>query len=140
MTARVEWLPLGHVTHGYRRVFVVYENGILRHVINFAHMPYESVFRVKQLATTERVDDPSLWWGLSVIAKLVSDGTLISSENPETADDGYLQIRPQVPSYDELLPLSVYRGAVEKNALCLPLDRTSQCEQEGIYGGHPTHQ
>ncbi|MCL6442314.1 MAG: hypothetical protein K6T83_02415 [Alicyclobacillus sp.] len=107
---------MGHVTHGYRRVFVIYENQKLRHVVNLSHMPYESVFRVKELAGEVGIEDPSLWWGLSVIASLVSNGTLLGKENPDTADDGYIQIRPQTPTKDDLMPLSMYQAALQEGA------------------------
>ncbi|MDQ0191066.1 hypothetical protein JI721_14395 [Alicyclobacillus cycloheptanicus] len=107
---------MGHVPHGYRRVFAVYEDQTLRHVVNLAHMPYEWVFRVKELAGEAGVEDPSLWWGLSVITSLVSNGTLLGAENPDTADDGYIQIRPQAPTKDDLIPLSIYQAALREGA------------------------
>lgn len=117
MTARVEWLPVGHITHGYRRVFAIIENNRLRHVVNFAPMPYELVYRVREMADQDEVKDPSLWWGLSIIASLVSDGTLLGASNRETGDDGYLQMRPLAPDTIKFIPLSVYRESVENGAL-----------------------
>lgn len=116
MTASVEWLPVGHVPHGYRRVFVIKQNQKLRHVINLAHMPYEWVFRVKEMAGVEGVEDPALWWGLSVIVSLVAKGTLLGAANLDTADDGYLQIRPLEPMKDELISLTAYQEALRVGA------------------------
>lgn len=84
MTARVEWLPVGHITHGYRRVFAIFENKTLRHVVNLSPMPYELVYRVREMAGRDEVVEPSLWWGLSVIGALVSDGTLLGPTNLDT--------------------------------------------------------
>ena len=30
MAARVKWLPVGRIAHGYRRVFIVDEDGAVR--------------------------------------------------------------------------------------------------------------
>ncbi|MCL6453980.1 MAG: hypothetical protein K6T78_10265 [Alicyclobacillus sp.] len=117
------WLPVGHVAHGYRRVFAIFEDDALRHVVNFAHMPYEQVYRVREMAGGEVVEDPALWWGLSVIRGLVADGTLLGAANPETADDGYIQVRPSLPTPEDLIPLSDYRDAVSANALVLSDER-----------------
>lgn len=111
MNARVKWLPVGHVAHGYRRVFTVYEGEMLRHVVNLAHMPYELVFQVREFVGKDKVDDPSLWWGLSIISSLVADGVLLGPENPETADDGYIQIRPQLPVPTDMVPVAAYQEA-----------------------------
>jgi len=116
MTARVEWLPVGHIPHGYRRLFVLFENETLRHVVNLAPLPYELVYSVKEMAGPDGVEDPSLWWGLSVITTLVSDGTLLGATNPETADDGYLQVRPQPPVAADLIPLAMYQTTLQQGA------------------------
>lgn len=116
MTARVEWLPIGHITHGYRRVFSIREKQTLRHVVNLAPMPYETVYRIREMAE-DRVEDASLWWGLSVIRDLVSDGTLLGRTNPDTADDGYVQVRPQVPTTkDDLIAFSLYQTILQEGA------------------------
>lgn len=114
MTASIEWLPVGHVPHGYRRVFVIKQDQKLRHVVNLAHMPYEWVFRVKEMAGVDGAVDPSLWWGLSVIASLVEEGTLLGAANPDVADDGYLQIRPQEPTKDKMISLAAYQEALRE--------------------------
>lgn len=59
-------------------VVTVSEGGKLRHVMNLAHMPYELVFQVRELAgpKKDKVDDPSLrpgnssWRRGSNVAKL----------------------------------------------------------------------
>lgn len=119
MTARVEWLPVGHITHGYRRLFAIFENHTLRHVVNLVPMPYEQVYRVQLMSGEDKIKDPSLWWGLSVITGLVSDGTLLASKNPDKADDGYIQLRPQPPVETDLVPLPLYRTALREGAFVL---------------------
>lgn len=115
MIARVRWLPAGHITHGYRRVFVIYGDQTLRHVVNLVPMPYEFVYRIRKMAHEDAVEDPSLWWGLSVIFSLVSNGTLLTAGNPSHADDGYIQLRPQALIEEELIPLEVYQKAMQKS-------------------------
>lgn len=116
LTARVEWLPVGHVPHGYRRAFVVYEGPRLRHIVNVSHMPYELVFQVREFAGEGGVEDPSLWWGLSIVALLVADGTLLGPANPETADDGFVQVRPKAPTERDLIPLPLYQRILHDGA------------------------
>ncbi|MCL6517211.1 hypothetical protein [Alicyclobacillus sp.] len=106
MSAVVRWLPVGHIAHGYRRAFIVEQDGVLRHMVVLVPMPYEAVYRVKQLAGDQPVADPSLWWGLSVLRQLVREGVLLHPENPDVADDGYLQVRPSIPAPEDLIPLS----------------------------------
>lgn len=120
MTARVEWLPVGHITHGYRRVFTVYENEKLRHVVNIAPMPYEQVYRVREISGQDEVVDPALWWGLSVIARLISEGTLLGRENPDTADDGYVHVRPQPIAESDLIPLSTFQAILQEGTFTFP--------------------
>lgn len=121
--ARVAWLPLGHIAHGYRRVFTVFEDETLRHVVNLTPMPYEQVYHVLELSGKDGVQDPSLWWGLSVIMSLVADGTLLAPENPDTADDGYIHVRPRLPDPSTLIPLDTYRSILDAGSLVLPIDK-----------------
>lgn len=117
MTARVAWLPKGHITHGYRRVFTVCSNdGALQHVVVFVPMPYEAVFEVSQMADGVTIEDPSLWWGLSIVVRLIADGTLLTA-NEELADDGYLQMRPPLLSAEELLPAAGYQAIAKQGFL-----------------------
>ncbi|MCL6547273.1 MAG: hypothetical protein K6T30_00015 [Alicyclobacillus sp.] len=113
MIVTVEWLPLGHITHGYRRVFTVREADVLRHVVIVAPMPYEQVFQVKQLARGQSVEDPALWWGLSTVLTLMADGTLLNPGNQDLPDDGCLQVRPQPAVPERLLPLEEFRRALQ---------------------------
>ncbi len=117
MAARVKWLPLGHIAHGYRRVFVIDEDNSMRHVVVITPMPYEAVYSVLQLSGETPVQDPSLWWGLSAVSRLIAQGTLLNPANPDVADDGYLQLRPQMPGKEELLPLPVFAMAVRAGEL-----------------------
>lgn len=117
MTARVAWLPVGHIAHGYRRVFAIFEDETLRHIVSLVPMPYEQVYHVLEMAGPNGVEDPSLWWGLSVIVSLVEDGTLLAEENPDTADDGYLQVRPRLPDRSTLIALDTYRSILASGSL-----------------------
>ncbi|MCL6597374.1 MAG: hypothetical protein K6T81_01385 [Alicyclobacillus macrosporangiidus] len=114
MTAVVRWFPVGHIAHGYRRVFVTEQDGELRHVVVMVPMPYEAVYRVKQLAGDQPVADPSLWWGLSVLRRLAADGVLLNPDHPGVADDGYLQLRPPMPSEADLIPLDAFQEALKQ--------------------------
>lgn len=122
MSRSVEWLPIGHITHGYRRVFTIRENGALRHVVQFVPMPYERVFQVKEMGGAD-VPDASLWWGLSMIVELVSRGVLLGLKNPDYADDGYLQVRPEQLPVDQMISLSALNQAFSEGIFELP-DRT----------------
>lgn len=106
---RIQWLPTGHVTHGYRRVFTVYENNKLKHIVNLSMMQYEAVYQIKQLAGSNEMTDPALWWGLSLVVKLLKDSTAFAE-----SDDGYIQLRPQLLAIEELVPIDVYQKAVEE--------------------------
>ncbi len=119
MAARVKWLPRGHIAHGYRRVFVIDEGNSVRHVVVIAPMPYEAVYSVLQLSGESPVQDPSLWWGLSIVSRLIAEGTLLNPGNPDVADDGYFQVRPQMPGREELLSLSVFADAVRAGELVI---------------------
>lgn len=112
MNARVEWLPVGHIPHGYRRVFTISQNEQLRHVVNFLPMPYEKVFQIREMAGNAPMLDPSLWWGMSVIQNLIHEGVLLNTTNPETADDGYIQLRPPILTVAELVPIEIYEQSV----------------------------
>lgn len=116
MIARVTWLPVGHIPHGYRRVFAVFQGESLRHIVKLSPMPYELVYGVLTLAGDAGVEDPSLWWGLSVVDSLISEGILLGPENPETADDGFIHVRPRVPSKADLLPLPTYRTILQEGS------------------------
>ena len=96
MIARMIWLPLGHIAHGYRRVFTIYDDEFLQHVVVLSPMPYEAVYGISQFAGERGVKDPSLCWGLSTLFLLVKNGVLLNPANREIADDGYLQIKPQI--------------------------------------------
>ncbi|MCL6637950.1 MAG: hypothetical protein K6T26_08375 [Alicyclobacillus sp.] len=113
MNAVVRWLPVGHIAHGYRRVFVLEQDGVIQHVVVLVPMPYEAVYRVKQMAGTLPVADPSLWWGLSVLRQLVREGVLLHPDNPDMADDGFLQLRPAMPAPEALIPLPELAAAVQ---------------------------
>ena len=123
MAARVTWLPVGHIAHGYRRVFIVDEDGAVRHVVVVTPMPYEAVYGVRQISGHTPAQDPSLWWGLSIVAGLVADGTLLSPENPDIADDGYIQVRPRAPIKEELLALSSVEAAIRAGEFVLAVER-----------------
>lgn len=111
MMTRVEWLPVGHIPHGYRRVFIIHQEQTLRHVVNVIPMPYEQVYHIRELGKPDDVADPSLWWGLSVIFQRVSQGILLGLNNPDSADDGYIQLRPDVLTQNDMVPISVYQTA-----------------------------
>jgi hypothetical protein len=119
MTAVVRWLPAGHIAHGYRRLFVIEQDGILRHVVVMVPMPYEAVYRVKQMAGDEPMTDPSLWWGLAVLRQLVANGVLLDPDDPDVADDGYLQLRPPMPREIDLIPLDVFEMALRQRQYVL---------------------
>lgn len=135
MTARVTWLPVGHIAHGYRRVFAIFEGESLRHVVNLSPMPYEQVYGVMSLAGDAGVKDPSLWWGLSAINSLISDGTLLGPENPVSADDGFIHVRPRMPCETELLPLSTYQAILREGSWSVP-NRKEDMQS----GGNRRHQ
>lgn len=122
MIARVEWLPVGHIAHGYRRVFTVFANDSLRHVVNLVPMPYEQVFHIREFGKPQEVSDPSLWWGLSIISQLVERGILLAPENPANADDGYVQVRPEPLAAQDLLPLTVLDSAISARAFVFPYE------------------
>ncbi|WP_026962326.1 hypothetical protein [Alicyclobacillus herbarius] len=111
MTLSVQWLPKGHIAHGYRRVFTLDKDGHPQFVVVFVPMPYESVWQVQQMAAGEPMDDPSLWWGLSLVVRMLESGVL-DTNNPDLADDGFLQTRPTLLQRDELLPLPVFQAAL----------------------------
>ncbi|MCL6593242.1 MAG: hypothetical protein K6T31_04635 [Alicyclobacillus sp.] len=116
MSAVVRWLPVGHIAHGYRRAFVVEDEGVLRHIVILVPMPYEAVYRVKQLAGDQPVADPSLWWGLSVLRQLWREGVLLQADRPDIPDDGFFQLRPSVPEAENLIPLQDLEAAVRDGA------------------------
>jgi hypothetical protein len=107
MTIRVTWLPVGHITHGYRRVFVIHKDDVLWRVVNVTPMGYEAVFNTQQVAGSDKVKDPSLWWGLSHVVRLIGDPQAFEKD-----DDGFLQTRPQPMTEQELLPVEAYQNAV----------------------------
>lgn len=115
----IEWLPIGHITHGYRRVFIVREEDRVRNVVALAPMPYEVVFQVQQATTAERITDPSLWWGLSSVVELIQNGTLDIKQNPDLADDGYLLHRPTYLGPEHLIPLDSLKVALRDGRLSL---------------------
>jgi hypothetical protein len=115
MIIRVTWLPVGHIMHAYRRVFIVHKDEVLWHVINISPMKYESVFQTQQIAGADKVKDPSLLWGLSFVIKLLND----EEKSFEKDDDGYLQIRPEQLTQDELLSIETYQEAVRSSQFML---------------------
>lgn len=117
MTVRVTWLPVGHIMHAYRRVFVVHKDETLWHVVNIMPMTYEAVFKTQQIAGADKVKDPSLWWGLSFLVKLLND----EQKSFEKDDDGYLQVRPEQLTQDDLLSVEAYQKAVQNGQLVLEL-------------------
>lgn len=119
MMTRVDWLPVGHIPHGYRRVFIIHQGQTLRHVVSFLAMPYEQVYRIRELGKPNEVADPSLWWGLSIIFQLVSQRVLLGLNNPDTADDGYIQLRPDVLTQDDMVPISIYQTAYLEGRLII---------------------
>lgn len=113
----VEWLPIGHITHGYRRVFIIHDEIKTRNVVVLAPLPYEVVFQVAQTAGSTKVKDPSLWWGLSTVVQLLGDGTLDTQTNPDLADDGYLLYRPSFAGIESLIALDVFHQALQSGRL-----------------------
>lgn len=108
MSLRVKWLPVCHVPHGYRRVLVVYENDQVRNVVVLAHLGYEDVYNVQQKSQSpQKVKDPSLLWGLSLVKSLLGSPAL------EESEDGYYSIRPKAPEAEELISVEEYLKAVE---------------------------
>ncbi|MCF8565325.1 hypothetical protein LLE49_11415 [Alicyclobacillus tolerans] len=107
--ARIQWLPVGHVTHGYRRVFVVTAEGAPSQVISIAPMGYELVYRAMEKAGDAGVSDPSLLLGLSMVIDL-----LFSEEAWQASDDGYLAVRPRPESLDHLIDVQTYLAAVKQ--------------------------
>lgn len=116
MDVRITWLPLGHIAHGYRRVFTVFEDGKLIRVVNFTPMPYEAVFQLREMMRPDEVSDPSLLWGLSVIHGLIQTGEFWSLGSNVAADDGYLQMRPPILSALDVMPLFLYDQAAHLGA------------------------
>lgn len=119
MTAfRVRWLPLGHIAHGYRRVFIVEDNDAVQKVIVLSPMPYESVYQVKQRAPGTEMRDPSLWWGMSLVH--------FALQNPktfETSDDGYVTIRPGHLEDVDLLPIEQFTEAVRTQEITVQIEQ-----------------
>jgi hypothetical protein len=97
-------------------VFTLYDGDLLRHVVVIAPMPYQTVYEIQQLAEGVPMEDPSLWWGLSMVVEMISNGTLLT-DNPNIPDDGYLQVRPKPMSKEELIPIDMYRTAVQEGSL-----------------------
>lgn len=114
MTPVVRWLPVGHIAHGYRRVLLVESNGAIRHVVVLVPMPYEAVYQVRQRARETPPSDPSLWWGLAVIRRLLAEGVLLNPDNPDVADDGFIQLRPLWPEDADLLSIDDFEAAVRQ--------------------------
>ncbi len=107
MTLRVTWLPVGHITHAYRRVFVIHQDDVLWRVVNVAPMSYEAAYHTQQIAGSDKVKDPSLWWGLSHVVRLLGDPRAFEKD-----DDGFMQARPQPMTVEELLSVDAYQDAV----------------------------
>jgi hypothetical protein len=118
MKVSVTWLPVGHIMHAYRRVFVVHKDETLWHVVNIMPMTYEAVFNTQQIAGADKVKDPSLLWGLSCLVKLLND----EEKSFEKDDDGYLQIRPGQLTQDDLLSIEEYQKAVSTGEFVLNLE------------------
>ena len=112
-TLVVRWLPVCHIPHGYRRVFLLSTNQQVQYVIVLSFMGYEDVYNIKQKVKTHEVLDPSLLWGLSVVKSLIGTETLSESE------DGYISIRPKPVHEDELLPIEVFLKAAEDGEFLL---------------------
>lgn len=102
MTHLIRWLPLGHVTHGYRRVFIVNRDQLPQFVVVIAPMPYETVYHVQQSVKNVRVEDPSLLWGLSIVTELLKSGI------PEDSDDGYIQVKKPPFLTGDLIPTKTF--------------------------------
>jgi hypothetical protein len=103
----VRWLPVCHIPHGYRRVFLLSTNHQVQSVIVLSFMGYEDVYNIKQKVKTHDIQDPSLLWGLSVVNSLIGTEALSESE------DGYLSIRPKPMHEEEPLPIDVFLKAAE---------------------------
>ncbi len=113
---KVRWLPLGHIAHGYRRVFVVDgEDQKPQRVIVISPMPYEAVYEVGQLAD-EKVDDPALWWGLSIVRSV-----LLQADAMEASDDGFLNIRASRVETTEFLSIEQFKQAMIKHEFVIEL-------------------
>ncbi|KPV42628.1 hypothetical protein [Alicyclobacillus ferrooxydans] len=117
----VEWLPVGHITHGYRRVLIVRSGSRIQNVVALAPMPYEVVFQVQQCAAPRRVTDPSLWWGLSTVVRLIENGALDPAQNRDLPDDGYLLHRPTFQGAQDLIPVDIFQEALDDGQLVWPI-------------------
>ena len=109
----VRWLPIGHVSHGYRRVFLLEDERPTQRILVFTPMPYELVYHVKTSLNDERVTDPSLFWGLSLIRQGLADKSLLFG------DDGFLSTRPNVLSDENRLSVDEFVRAAEQGFLTL---------------------
>lgn len=103
---KISWLPLGHVTHGYRRVFLLQDENPSPRILVLTPMPYEAVYQVQQEVGGGKIIDPALLWGLSIIR----EGT--RNQSLSFGDDGFLSIRPQLLQYNEFLPIEEYTQAI----------------------------
>ncbi len=113
----IRWLPLGHVAHGYRRVFVIEQEKTPYAVIAFSLMPYESVYQVKDLAPEHGIQDPSLWWGLSLVRTILADSTAF-----EAADDHFMSVRPGPIQSQIMIPIEQYESALEQGMYTVVID------------------
>ncbi|QQE80994.1 hypothetical protein [Alicyclobacillus sp. SO9] len=120
MSIKISWLSNGHVVHGYRKVFVIYDgDDLLKGVVAYAPMGYEQVYRVLELAQSrsdyEGVDiDPALLWGLSLLVQQ------LEKNKDFFTDDGYQKQRPLPLDAGELLGASLFRDALHRGTLVLP--------------------
>ncbi len=113
----IRWLPLGHVAHGYRRVFVIEQEKKPYAVIAFSLMPYESVYQVKNLAAAHNIQDPSLWWGLSLAHKILADPSAF-----EAADDHFMSVRPGPIQSELMIPIEKYEAAKDQGMYTIVID------------------
>lgn len=132
MNLRIMWLPVGHIAHGYRRVFTIFDEGRLVRVVNFTPMPYEAVFQLREMVRPDEVSDPSLLWGLSIIQNLIQSGELWSLGYNSAADDGYLQMRPSVLTVEDVMPMSEYHQAITRGVHELV---DAKAQKEGMQRG-----
>lgn len=105
---KVSWLPLGHVSHGYRRVFLLQDENPSPRILVLTPLPYEAVYHVQQESGGGQIADPALLWGLSIIKHGMQSHSL------SFGDDGFLSMRPQLLQQYEFLPVEEYAQAVTK--------------------------
>lgn len=133
MMYAVRWLPVGRVAHGYRRVFVVEEQGKPTWVFSFVPMPYEIVYNLRERGKPHVVSDPSLWWGLALCRQLLLRRGGVERRVTDQYNDGFLQMRPDVPPDHYFLSADEFERVAKSGVYVIDVE-SSLREEGDVYG------